>query len=80
MKKLLLSGKVFVYNMLNGNSDTSHKRFISLLSFFVLVVMTIVSFFNLPVNENLAYIFAGLVLGQSALTIAEKHTNKPDQQ
>lgn len=65
MKKILVQ-------LISSQNDVSHKRIISLLSFLVLIGMLIGSFFKLPVNEPLMYVFAGLSIGQSSLSVAEK--------
>lgn len=70
--KVLLSIKSFIKNMLSGNSETSHKRVIAILSFLVLVAMVVIKAKGGQVDSNLIYVFAALTGGQSALSVIEK--------
>lgn len=63
-------------NLFSNSTEVSHKRFISVMAFFVLVLMVFIVSLGKPVNETLIYVFGALVLGQSALTIFNKDVPK----
>ena len=58
--------------LLNGGSDVSHKRLISVLSFIVLIGMVVLNFSGTIIQVELIYVFCGLVFGNNALTVFEK--------
>ena len=64
--------KTFFKNILSNKDDVSHKRIISCLSFFVLVVMVIIYAAGKQINDTLIYVFASLCGGQSILSVIEK--------
>ncbi|GEM_PF-867973 len=72
MKSAFTSVRSFISNIISGNSDTSHKRIIAILSFLVLIAMVVVKAKGGQVDSNLIYVFAALTGGQSALSVIEK--------
>ena len=58
--------------LLNGGSDVSHKRLISLISLIVLIGMVALNSFGTIIQVELIYVFCGLVFGNNALTVFEK--------
>jgi hypothetical protein len=80
MKHILHNMKSFINNMLSSSDDTSHKRFIAIMAFIVLVGMVIGKFYRAQLDDNLIYVFAALTGGQSCLTVIDKVLNKPPKQ
>lgn len=64
--------KTWIKNLLSNSDEASSKRTIALLSFIVLVGMVVLNAFNIHIDPQLIYVFAGLCGGSSALTVAEK--------
>ena len=69
--------KKFLLNLVSNSNEVSSKRIIGLLSFIVLVVMVAIRAYGREVDEHLIYVFAGLVGGQSILTVIDKNNNTP---
>ena len=67
---------IFFSKMLNGTDEVSSKRFIMIGSFFCLVIMMVVSFWNIHIDEKILFCFASLAGSASALTVIEKVFNK----
>ena len=62
----------FFKSMFSSSNEVSHKRFISLLSFTVLVVMVGLNAYNIKIDSNLIYVFASLCGGSSVLSVVDK--------
>lgn len=71
--------KQFIKDMLSYSGRASHKRVIAFTSFLMLVIMVIAKFFNTALDEHLIYVFAGLVAGESGLSILDKYKKNNDQ-
>lgn len=63
-------------SLLSNSDDASHKRFISVASWVILVVMVILYAFECKVSDTLIYVFAALAFGQSSLTVIDKFLKK----
>lgn len=59
-------------DLLSASDDVSHKRFISLVAMLMIIATHIESACGIQVDYQLTYVFVGLVIGQSALTMIEK--------
>ena len=70
----------WIKELLNGGSDVSHKRLISVLSFIVLIGMVVLNYFGQIVQVELIYVFCGLVFGNNALTVFEKFKKDVDKE
>ena len=68
--------KEYLKEMLSNGDEASHKRFIAIASFIVLIGMVIAKFFGAQLSIELIYVFAALTGGQSVMTVIEKFTNK----
>lgn len=66
--------------LLNGGSDVSHKRLISVLSFIVLIGIVVLNCFGIIIQLELIYVFCGLVFGNNALTVFEKFKKDVDKE
>lgn len=58
--------------MLSSSDETSHKRVIAILAFFVLTIMAIAHFFGAKLDDTLIIAFASLSGGESLLSVFEK--------
>ena len=58
--------------LISDSTETSHKRFISVISFFVLVAMVVLYSCKLPISSELIYTFTFVCLGQSYTAYLEK--------
>lgn len=68
--------KNFFLGMISANNESSHKRFIALGSFLILVVLALTNqWWALDVKDTFIYVFAGLAGLQSTLSMFEKHDN-----
>jgi len=68
--------KDYIKKVISSSDDADEKRIISLLSFFVLVLMVVIKAFGYQVDNTLIYVFASLTGGSSVLTVIDKLTNK----
>ena len=68
--------KTFLNNLLSNSDETSHKRLIAIAAFLVLIAMVVIKALGGQIDEQLIYVFASLVGGQSLLTVIEKLTIK----
>jgi hypothetical protein len=68
--------KEYIKKVISSSDDADEKRIISLLSFFVLVLMVIIKAFGYQVDNTLIYVFASLTGGSSVLTVIDKLTSK----
>jgi len=59
-------------NLLSNDDQTSHKRFIAIISFFMLIVLSLLSAYGHRVEDSFVYVFASLTGGESFLTVIEK--------
>ena len=66
--------------LLNGGSDVSHKRLISVLSFTVLIGMVVLNFSGTIIQVELIYVFSGLVLANNTLSVVEKFKKDVDKE
>ena len=68
----------FLNRLLSSKSETSSKRFISLVSLFVFILVIFSSLYlNLNVSDTIIYGLVSLILGGSAMTlITNKNINK----
>ena len=66
----------FFVRMITANSGVSSKRFIALYSLLLLTIAISVSFAGINVDESIYYVLAGLIVGQSALTLRYDDKNK----
>lgn len=62
--------------LLSENSNLSHKRFVSVLSFIVLIVLSFLSAYGHDVNDSFIWVFASLSGAESLLTVLEKINKK----
>lgn len=58
--------------LLSASNDASHKRFISLVAIAVCVATHVESACGIVVDYQIMYMFAGMTLMQSGLTVYEK--------
>ena len=63
-------------SLISEESEASHKRLISLMSWTVLLGMVVLDCFGITVMKELIYVFAGLTAGNTALTVLEKFISK----
>jgi len=78
MAKNNLTMKTFLNNLLSNSDETSHKRLIAIAAFLVLIAMVVIKALGGQIDEQLIYVFASLVGGQSLLTVIEKLTIKKE--
>ena len=65
--------KNFLYSILSGNAESlSHKRVVSLISLFMLILLSILSCFGHRCDIEFVYIFCFLTGGESMLVTYEK--------
>jgi hypothetical protein len=64
--------KAFLKALLSDNNTVSHKRFISLVSFVIIIIMGMLSLIGAEINDTVFYTFAALTVGQTALSLPEK--------
>lgn len=73
----------FIEKLVSSGTGVSHKRFISLLFAFMLVVFAILLYFfpvpqqNEGIFNQILYIFSGVILFQTGASVYEK-TKKPE--
>lgn len=69
--------KDFLKSLIGSSTGKSHKRFISLGSFFVLVLIALLNqIFSLKIDTTFIYVFAGLAGWQSGLSTIENLKKK----
>lgn len=61
-----------LYNLLSDSKGVSHKRLISLLSFLCLITLMIANISGVQVDSNLIFVFGGLTIGSSTLSVIDK--------
>jgi len=62
-----------IKGIISSKSDTSHKRVLSIGAFFVLVCMVYINYkYNIQAQESLIYTFAGICVGESAMSVIDK--------
>lgn len=66
----------FFKQLLSNSNETSHKRFIALISLLVLIALSALSAFGHTADSSIFYIFGSLVGGSSVLTVVEKLNQK----
>ena len=64
--------------MFSSSNEVSHKRFISILSFIVLVVMVGLNAKDIKIDSNLIYVFASLCGGNTVLSVVDKFAPSND--
>lgn len=65
--------KDFILKMLSSSEDISHKRSISLCSFICIIIVLLFDLVGVKASQYLVYIFAGLILGSSGLSVIDKN-------
>ena len=66
----------YVKKLISSSNDADDKRFISIGSFLVLVIMVAIKALGGQIDNTLIYVFASLTGGQSVLTVIDRFTNK----
>lgn len=62
----------FFYNLLNSNTETSSKRFISICSMFIFFFIILYSvLLTKTIDDNIIYSLVSLILGSSAMTLVQ---------
>ena len=68
LKKIIL----YIVKLLSDDNAASHKRFIAMISFLVLLVLSFMSAYGHTTDENFVWVLAFLTGGESVLTVIEK--------
>ena len=64
--------KDFFLKLISATEPESSKRFISLCSFFLFVVIIVYSvFWNITIDSTIIYSLVSLILGSSVLTLVQ---------
>ena len=66
----------YIKKLISSSNDADDKRFISISSFLVLVIMVAIKALGGQIDNTLIYVFASLTGGQSVLTVIDRFTNK----
>lgn len=64
--------KIFINKLFSDSSEVSHKRFISLGSFLILLEIVIMDQLGIETDSSLILTFAGLIGVSSSLSVGEK--------
>ena len=64
--------KKWIKDLISSSDDASHKRFISVASFIVLILMVVLNSFGLVITPELIYVFGALCGGNSIMSVIEK--------
>lgn len=67
----------FLVDIITKSSGKSHKRLISLMAFFCLIVCLVLNAFGIQLQTELILAFAGIVTGESVMTLFEKKEKEP---
>jgi len=66
----------YIKKLISSSNDADDKRFISIGSFLILVIMVAIKALGGQIDNTLIYVFASLTGGQSVLTVIDRFTNK----
>jgi hypothetical protein len=66
----------YIKKLISSSNDADDKRFISLGSFLVLIIMVVIKAFHGQIDNTLIYVFASLTGGQSVLTVIDRFTKQ----